>query len=161
MTSIAFVFSIASSAGSFAWGAAEMGLDLLRWLIAFGLLWLISEWRGWKWFSPFALFLSILAAMTGLWLNFSIGWMFSGAVFALVAWDMTELRKKLRLLPLREDAKGFERRHIARVSLLALGSLLFASILMAWWMQLSPEWGAFLLFVTALGLTQIFAWIRR
>lgn len=153
VTITTLVLSILLSTGSFAWGYADKGFaSLSHWMLTFGLLWLFSQWRGWKWFPPFALFLSILAAMIGLWLNFSIGWMFSGAIFALLAWDMTELRKKLYLLPPREDAAGFVQRHILRVSLLALGGFLFATALMYWRGQLSPAWGVFLFCMILLGL---------
>lgn len=160
---VALVFSILISTGSFAWGYTEMGsATLSHWMIAFGLLWLFSQWRGWKWFPSFALLLSILAAMIGLWINVSIGWMFSGAIFALFAWDMTELRKKLNLLPPREDAGGFARRHLLRVSLLALGGLLFASAMMVWWGQFTSAWGTFLFCVIFLGLAgQLPAWVKR
>jgi hypothetical protein len=87
--------------------------------------------------------------------------MFGSAIFALVAWDMTELRTKLHFLSPREDARGIERRHVARVSLLALGGLLVASIFILWWRQWNLEWGYFLLSVTLLGLTQIIAWFRK
>ncbi|MBE0682204.1 MAG: hypothetical protein IH589_09845 [Anaerolineales bacterium] len=162
MTGLALVSSIIISIGSLAWGYAGMGLVVIpRWMIAFGALWLISPWRGWRWVSPVALFLSLLFAIIGLWLSFPIGWMFSGAIFALFAWDMTELRSKMHFLAAREDAKGMERRHLARVSLLALGGLLVASMFILWWRQWTSEWGNFLLGVTLLGLTQIIAWFRK
>jgi hypothetical protein len=159
---IALVCSIIISTGSLAWGYASVGLDsVVRWMIAFGILWMFAYWQRWKWFSALGLFLSMLFAIMGLWLSFPIGWMFGSAIFALVAWDMTELRTKLHFLSPREDAKGIERRHVARVSLLALGGLLVASIFILWWRQWNMEWGYFLLSVTLLGLTQIIAWFRK
>lgn len=158
----ALMLSIIISIASLAWGYAEAGFDVFSpWIISFGLLWMFSQWRGWKWFSSLGLLLSILAAMIGLWLNFMIGWVFSGALFALFAWDMTEFRQKLHFMTSREDMKGMARRRIARVSLLALGSLLFASMLMFLWGQLTFEWGMFLLVVILLGLSQVFAWFGR
>lgn len=131
VTLIALVFSIIISIGSLAWGYAEAGINSISgWIIFFGLLWLFSIRRGWRWFSSLGLFLCILASMIGLWLNFNFGWMFSGAIFALFAWDMTEFRRKIHFMTSRDDMKGLERRHIVRVILLALGGLLFASILM-------------------------------
>lgn len=162
VTVMVFVFSVILSTGSFAWGYAGMGHEsIARWVIAFGALWLTFQWRGVKWFSTFGLLLSILLAIIGLWSSFSIGWMFSGAIFALLAWDMTEMRQRLHLITSKEDVRGIERRHIARVSFLALGSLLFASFLILWWRQWTLEWGNFLLGVTLLGLLQIIAWLRK
>ena len=159
---IALMFSIIISTGSLAWGYASVGLDsVVRWIIAFGVLWLFSQWLRWRWFSALALFLSILFAITGLWLSFPIGWMFASAIFALVAWDMTELRTKLKFLLPREDSKGIERRRVARVSLLAFSGLLLASLMVLWLIQWTSEWGMFLLGVTLLGLTQVITWFRK
>ncbi|MBI3152349.1 MAG: hypothetical protein HYZ21_09465 [Chloroflexi bacterium] len=162
MSIIALLLSIIISIGSLAWGYADTGLNsLVRWIIAFGVLWLISHWQRWRWFPPFGLFLSILFAVVGLSLSFPIGWMFSGAIFALVAWDMSELRKRLRTMPLREDVRGVERRHVARISFLTLGGLLFASFLILWWRQWTYEWEMFLLGVIVLGALQIIAWFKK
>lgn len=162
LTGFALVSSIIISTGSLAWGYASTGLETVpRWMIVFGALWLVSQWRGWKWFSPLGLFLAMLFAGIGLWMSFPIGWMFSGAIFALFAWDMTELRQKLHFMTSRDDVKGMARRHITRVSFLALGGLSFASFLMLWWRQWTEEWGMFLLGVVFLGLLQVIAWIRK
>lgn len=162
MSIIALLFSIIISTGSLAGGYAGTGLHrLVSWIIAFGILWLISHWQKWRWFPPLGLFFSLLFAVLGLSLSFPIGWMFSGAIFALVAWDMSELRKRLRTMPSREDVRGVERRHVARISFLALGGLLFASFLILWWRQWTDEWGTFLLGVVALGVLQFIAWIKR
>ena len=131
MTVIALVFSIIISIGSLAWGYVEAGFEAISiWIVLFGLLWILSLWRGWRWVSSLGLFLSLLTAMIGLWFDFMIGWMFSGAIFALFAWGLTGFSQKLQFMASREDIKGMERRHIVRVILLALGGLLFASILM-------------------------------
>ncbi len=162
MTVIAFLFSALISMASLAWGFARSGFrDVSVWIALFGLFWLFSHWRGWKWFSPLGLFLAVLLAVIGLWLDVPAGWMFSGALFALFAWDMTELREKLSQLPAREDAKGIERRHLLRVSLLALGGLLTASLFMLYLGQFDRAWGMYLAGVVVVGSTQIFAWIKR
>lgn len=162
MTGLALVSSIVISTGSLAWGYASFGLVVIpRWMIAFGALWLVSQWRGWKWYSALGLFLALLFSIIGLWLSLSIGWMFNGAAFALFAWDMAELRKKMQFMTSRDDVKGMERRHVARVSFLALSGLLFASMFMLWRRQWTEEWGIFLLSVLLLGSTQMIAWIRK
>lgn len=162
LTGFALVSSIIISTGSLAWGYASMGIETVpRWMIAFGALWLVSQWRGARWFSALGLFLSLLFAIIGLWLSFPIGWMFSGAIFALFAWDMAELRQTLHFMTSREDAGGMERRHIARVSVLILGGLLLTSFLILWQRQWTYEWGIFLLGMLLLGLTQIIAWFRK
>ncbi|MFN8381163.1 MAG: hypothetical protein U0V02_04450 [Anaerolineales bacterium] len=162
MSLIALVFSIIISTGSLAWEYTSVGLyNFARWIIIFGAFWLFAYWQRWKWVSALGLFLSMLFAIVGLWLRFPIGWLFSSAIFALVAWDMTELRTKLHFLGPRDDTKGIELRHVARVSLLALGGLVVASFFMLWWRQWNVEWEYFLLSVILLGLTQIIAWVRK
>lgn len=52
------------------------------------------------------------------------GWMFSGAIFALIAWDLNQFQIKLSLLPDREDKRGMTRRRLIRISILALVGLL-------------------------------------
>ena len=53
-------------------------------------------------------------------------WMFSGAIFALIAWDLNQFQMKLTLLPDREDKQGMTRRRLIRISILALIGLLIA-----------------------------------
>jgi len=59
---IALMFSIIISTGSLAWGYASVGLDsVVRWIIAFGVLWLFSQWQRWRLFSAFALIVAIIS----------------------------------------------------------------------------------------------------
>jgi hypothetical protein len=52
--------------------------------------------------------------------------MFSGAIFALIAWDLNQFQEKLILLPDREDKQGMTRRRLIRISILALIGLTIA-----------------------------------
>ncbi len=52
--------------------------------------------------------------------------MFSGAIFALIAWDLNQFQIKLSLLPDREDKKGMTRRRLIRIGILALIGLMIA-----------------------------------
>ena len=125
--------SIIFSAGSLFYGYSSAGMaDAANWMAILGAGWFIALWRHWRWFPAVGLLLSLVVAMAGAWLGLSIGWMFSGAIFALVAWDMTELRQKLLTLPAREDIKGMERRHLIRVGLLVVLGLSIGWLLNAW-----------------------------
>ncbi len=162
MTVAALGLSIIISIASLAWGYAGAGFDAISiWIISFGLLWLYSQWRGWGWVSSLGLFLTILAAMIGLWFDFMFEWIFSGAIFALFAWDLTDFRQKLHFMISREDIKGLERRHVARLYMLALAGLILTSIMMLMRAKFSFEWGVLLGFVILLGLLQLPAWFRR
>ncbi|HRQ24688.1 MAG TPA: hypothetical protein PLF42_14775 [Anaerolineales bacterium] len=134
MSVTAIIFSIFISAGSLAWGYHGAGMDgVVRGIGLLGLFWLVSLWRRWRWFSVAGLFLSVLLSAVGVWLGLAIGWMVSGALFALLAWDLTEFRLRLQQLPPREDAKGIERRHLLRVTLLAAAGISIGFLLERLW----------------------------
>lgn len=119
--------SIVIGIGSFAWGYFQAGNDApSRWILAFGIFWLIALWQKWRWVSTLSVLLAIPLSIIGLWLDLVVGWMFSGMVFTLFAWDLTEFQLKMRRLPLREDVKGMTRRHLLRIGLLTLGGFLLA-----------------------------------
>jgi hypothetical protein len=109
--------------------------NIAKYIFAFGILWLISHWRKWKWFPSFALLISVLLAIVGLWLDLSLVWMFSGAIFALIAWDLNQFQIKLSLLPAREDKQGMTLRRLIRISILALIGLLI-SLGLDWYRRL-------------------------
>ena len=162
MTVAALGLSIFISIASLAMGYAQAGFEGISiWIVLFGSLWIFSQWRGWSWVSSLGLFSVMLAAMIGLWFDFIVGWMLSGAIFALFAWDMTDFRQKLKSMTSREDIKGMERRHIARLYVLALAGLILTSIMMSMRAQFSYAWNVLLGFVILLGLLQLLVWFRR
>lgn len=161
MITAALFSSVVVSAGSFAWGYDQAGFEgVARWVIAAGFFWLIAIWRKWRWTSSAGILLALTLSIFGLWFNFPSGWMFSGMIFALFAWDLTEFRQRIKSLPAREDIRGMERRHLARISFLALAGLLASSLFMFMRGQFTLEWGIYVLSVFLLGLFQIAAWVR-
>ncbi len=106
MTGFVLVSSIIISAGSLALVYFESGLsDFGRWVLIVGAAWLIAQWRGWKWFSYIGLSLAFLLAAAGLWFGLTPGWMFSGALFALVAWDLTDFRDRMHFVAADDSAR--------------------------------------------------------
>lgn len=121
MIRIALIASIVVSIGSFAWGYWQAGFEAaVRWISIFGLFWLLAYWRKWRWFPVPAVFASLLLAAFGVWFEFHSGWMFNGAAFALIAYDLGEFERKLAVLPPHDDIPGRTRRHLTRIALLAL-----------------------------------------
>jgi hypothetical protein len=162
VTSIGLAASIVISMGSVAWGFAEAGIVVFaRWIIIFGVVWLFTQWRGLEWFSSLGLFVAILASVFGVWIGLMPGWMLSGSIFALLAWDLTDFRHRMQSIAIDDDARGMERRHIARIWLLSLVGLLLASISMLLRTHFTFAWGVLLVFVILLGLGQLVAWIRK
>ena len=119
------IISIFFSTTSFAWGYFQAGYEnTAKYISIFGILWLISHWQKWRWFPSVALFLSIFLAIFGLWFDLLLVWMFSGAIFALIAWDLNQFQIKLSMLPNREDKQGMTKRRLIRIMFLALVGLL-------------------------------------
>jgi hypothetical protein len=136
MILFSLIISILLSTTSFAWGYFQMGYEnIAKYILVFGTLYFISRWRRWKWFPSFAMLVSIFLAIIGLWLDLSLVWMFSGAIFALIAWDLNQFQIKLSLLPDREDKKGMTRRRLIRIGILVLVGLLI-SIGLDWYRRL-------------------------
>ncbi|MCA1900401.1 MAG: hypothetical protein LDL50_06810 [Chloroflexi bacterium] len=162
MTLAALLLSVLLSSATLAWGFAQSGFaSFSAWMIVFGLGWLLAVWQRWFWYSSLALILYIILAALGLWFGFSPGWLFAGGIFALFAWDMTEFRQRLVLMGKRDDARVVERRHLLRVSLLALTGMTLASIAMLLRGQFTFEWGALFVAVILLGLAQLAGWFRK
>ncbi len=162
MTLIGLIVSIVISSVSLAWGFAQSGFpSFSTWIIIIGLGWLLAIWQRWNWYSSIALIVFTILSALGLWFGFIPGWLFAGGVFALFAWDMAEFRLRLVVMAKDDDTRGIERRHLARVSLLALVGMALASITMLLRVKFSFEWGVLLVIVTLLGLGQLVGWFRR
>jgi hypothetical protein len=162
MISAALILSIIISTASFAWGYWTAGYqDIARWIILFGAAWVASHWRRWKLFPTPAIFISLLLAAFGVWFELHYGWMFSGAAFALIAYDLGEFQLRMKMLPAREDIRGRTRRRILRISFLVGVGLALVTLLISFIGQLTREWGLFLVVVALLGSLQIFAWLNR
>ncbi len=162
MTLFALVLSVVVSAASLAWGFSLAGLtSFSTWMLILGAGWLLAVWQRWDWVSSFELLIAVIVAALGLWLSLSPGWMFSGGLFALFAWDMNDFRQRSRLVVQDENARAIERRRLARISLLALAGLFLASIAMLIRAQFTFEWAAFLALIALLGLAQLASQLRK
>ena len=159
---IALLACIFISTGSFAWGYWNVGYEgIVRWILAFGVLWLAAYWRKWRWIFTPVLLLSILLAVFGVWFEFPPGWILTGAVFALFAWDLAEFQQRLKVVPARNDHPAMIRRRILRISILILAGEVFVSLVMLGRGQFTSDWGFFLAGLVILGSLQAFAWRRR
>jgi hypothetical protein len=148
--------SILIGIGSLAWGYAQLGFDpLVRWLLFFGAAWLFARWRRWWWFSTLGLILAVLIAALGMWLGIPPGWMVASAIFALIAWHMTDFRQRTRFEKANEELRELEYRRIGRLTLLTVVGLLLSSIPMLMRDQFTLEWGGLVLTVLLLGFVQL------
>ncbi len=162
MTLLALLFSITVSAASLAWGFAERGFTTLgMWIAALGVMWIIAAWQNLDWASALGLLAAVSMSALGLWFRFAPGWMLASAIFALLAWDMTDFRSRLVFMPHDDNTRSAERRHIARASLLAFAGLALASIAMLAVRKFTLEWAALLSTVTMFTLAQLTGWFKK
>jgi hypothetical protein len=163
MTVLALYLSIALGAVSLAWGFYSAGLvSFSVWFLIFGGVWLLAIQQNWDWFSSLGLLCAVLVAAFGLFLKLPPSWMFSGGLFALFAWDLTDFRVRMRMVVRDENTRKMEQRHIARVTLLALFGAGLASVSMFLVRaEFTLEWAALLVLIVLLGLAQLVGWFKR
>lgn len=162
MSYFAFVTSVLMGVGSLAYAYASRDLDLVwRWLLILGALWLFAGRQRWVWFSTIALTITVSLAAFGLWIELPSGWMISGALGALLAWDLTDFMRRLRFAPLLDDLRALERRHLTRLTIVTVIGVSLASIPMLVRLEFTFEWIMLLTLVAVLGVTQLVSWLRR
>jgi hypothetical protein len=162
VTAIALFTSMTLSIGSLYWGYVQAGLETpSRWILVIGIIWMLSQWQHWTWFSSLALFVYVSFAAFGLIMGIDFGWMLAGSIFALFAWDMTDFRRRLRFAAEDDDLAGMEKRHIARLTLLVLFALLLVTTALFVQVKFTFEWGVVLVVVVVFGLIQLVNWFRR
>jgi hypothetical protein len=163
VTLFALLFSIVFGIGSLAFGYHLAGFPLFaRWIIYFGILWLIAVWQRWRWFAYIGIAFNLLAAALGLWLlNFSPGWMFAGAIGGLLTFDLTLFWNRIRFIDSDDERRGLESRHLVRISLFVLVGFGLASLAMIVKIQFSFEWALLSAIIAAFAITQLVVWFRK
>lgn len=163
MTIVALVLSIFLGTGSLAYGYSQMGLsEPARWFVLLGILWLLAHWRKYYWFSSVALFVIIIAAAFGVWVEFPTIWMLLGALGGLLGWDLSDFARRLSYAASTDDIVGMERRHLARVGIVAaLGFGLALLSLYVHIRRLAFEVAVGLVLLAVLGLTRLVIGLRR
>lgn len=130
MLLFALVLCISLSSISLAWGYRIIGYQTPVVIMLLS-LWLFTHLFKWRWASVPAVLLSLGLAVWGVWVNLTTGWMLSGVIFALFAYDLTEFQERIKTLPPREDIQGRTRRRLIRIAFLAVMGVLLA-LLFGW-----------------------------
>ena len=163
MTIVALVLSITMGTGSLVYGYSQMGLtNAARWFALLGILWLLAQWRKYYWFSSLALFIIIVAAAYGVWVEFPTVWMLLAALGGLLGWDLSDFARRLSYAAGTDDVAGMERRHLARVGIVA--ALGFGLALLSLYVQINRlafEVAVGLVLLAALGLTRLVIGLRK
>ena len=163
MTVVAFYFSVIVGTGSLAYGYFQAGLpDAARWVVLIGIVWALTYWRKYYWFSSVALLLAVIAAGFGVWSEFPTVWMLLGALGSLLGWDLSDFTQRIRFAAPTDDIQGMERRHLARVGIVAVvgGVLAYLSAVLQI-RRLAFEVAVGLILLAALGVTRLVVRLRK
>ncbi len=149
--------------GALAFGYHLAGFaPFVRWIIFFGVVWLVAVWQRWRWFAYIGIVFNLLVAALGLWLlNFPPGWMFAGAIGGLLAFDLTRFWDQVRFMVSDEERRGLETRHLIRISVLTIIGMTLASLAMLVKLQFTFQWVILWVVVVVLGLAQLINWFRK
>ena len=162
MSRLALFGSLVLGIGALTWSFYDGGYVMISQALGgFGLLWAASQWRHWAWFSALGLVVSVIAGAGGLWLGLPMGWMIVGTLGGLLTWDLSEFTRRLRFAAPSDELNTLERAHLARLTIIATLGVLIGTAAMLIQFQLTFEWAVLLVLVTALGITQLVAWLRR
>ncbi len=163
MTIVAMVLSILIGIVSLAYGYSQEGFDdPALWIVLVGIVWALAHWRRYYWFSSVALFLMIFAAGYGVWQEFPLVWMILGALGGLLGWDLSDFTMRLRYAAPADDIEGMERRHLARVGIVAalgFGLAYISTVVQV--RRLAFEVAVGLILLAAFGLTRLVVRLRR
>lgn len=162
MSAIIMIISIAAAAGSLAWSYTAQGLEpVARWLLVTGVLWLLAHWQRWYWVGSLGLLAFVVAAAVGLWMGLPPWMMVVAAVGALIGWDMGSFIRRMRFASPRDDLRGLEARHLARVGIVAVLGGAIAAISVFVKVRIPFELAVLLALVGTLGLTRLALWLQR
>jgi hypothetical protein len=150
------------AASAVATGYGLQGLWL--WAVGVGLLailWVLGYWRGWGWMATVGLIGFLSASATGLLLDVRVGWMVTGLVAALCAWDLHCFAVCLETVDRVEDERGLTQRHLGR--LLVVAGLGLALVVMALGIEVRLTFlmALLLALLTAWGLSHAVGFLRR
>lgn len=151
------VLSIFAGTAFLAYGYWQEGYSSpALWIALLGIAWLLAEWRRLYWFASAALLMIVFSAAFGVWQEFPLVWMFAGALGGLIGWDLSDFARRLRYAAPAEDVAEMERRHLARVGVVALlgGGLAWLSALLQV-RRLAFEVAVGLSLLTAFGLARL------
>ncbi|NTU56606.1 MAG: hypothetical protein HGA79_10190, partial [Anaerolineales bacterium] len=163
MTLVAMILSIVLGAASLGYGYSQEGYTAYAfWIVLTGIVWLLAEWRRLYWFASVALLLVIFAAGYGVWQEFALAWMFLGALGGLLGWDLSDFARRLRYAAPTDNIQEMERRHLARVGIVAalgLGLAYLSTLLQV--RRLAFEVAVGLILLAAFGLARLVMRLRR
>lgn len=163
MTLIALVVSIFVGTISLAIGYSQAGVSgYALWFFLLAVIWLVTHFRKWYWFSSIALLIIIFAAAYGVWRAFPTVWMLLGALGGLLGWDLSDFARRLSYASPMDDTRSMERLHMERVAIVAALGFGLAILSVVIRIQRLPfEVAVGLVILAALGLTRLVIGLRK
>jgi hypothetical protein len=128
---------------------------------ALGLLWLIGQWRGWRWSASAGLISLTGLAAWGVWSQLPAPWLLFGLVAALAAWDLARFSQRLQQARQVIDEASLIWAHLQRLLIIAGLGLLLGEIALAVRLEFNLGWALLLGLLLILGLSQVTNLIRR
>jgi hypothetical protein len=163
LTIIVLVLSILLGTISLAIGYSQGGAsNYSLWFLLLGVIWFVTHFRKWYWFSSIALLLIVFGAAYGVWHEFPIVWMLLGALGGLLGWDLSDFARRLSHASPMDDTRSMERLHLERVGIVAaLGFGLALLSVFVHVQRLAFEVAVGLVLLAALGLTRLVIGLRK
>ncbi|MCF6277940.1 MAG: hypothetical protein L3J16_04225 [Anaerolineales bacterium] len=144
------------------WAYGSADFSRLAWgLLGIGALWTWGLIRRKKWMPGLGLILLTLSAATGLYQELPFGWMFAGALGALISYDLSNFLLRLRYAAPNEDTRLLQRVHLTRLGLMTLLGLMLSTISIFWQAEFTFEWAIFLMVAGVWGVSLLVGWVRQ
>jgi hypothetical protein len=163
LTIVALIISIVLGTVSLAIGYSQAGVSgYSLWFLLLGVIWLITHFRKWYWFSSIALLTIVIAAAYGVWSEFPTIWMLLGALGGLLGWDLSDFARRLSYASPMDDTRNMERLHLERAGIVAVLGFGLAILSMVIRIErLAFEVAVGLVLLAALGLTRLVIGLRK
>ena len=163
MTIIALVLSILLGTISLAIGYSQAGLSgYSLWFFLLAVIWFVTHFRKWYWFSSVALLIIVFGAAYGVWREAPTVWMLLSALGGLLGWDLSDFGRRLSYASPMDDTRTIERLHMERLGIVAaLGFGLAVLSVVIHVERLAFEVAVGLVLLAALGLTRLVIGLRK
>ena len=129
--------------------------------VSIGTLWTWGLLQFKKQIPRFGIVLLSLLSVIALFNEIPFAWAFAGALGALLSYDLSNFRQRLRYISPTEDIKLLQRVHLTRLSIITLLGLALSTITIFWQAEFTFEWGVFLMLAGVWGVSLLVGWVRR
>jgi len=130
-------------------------------LLVFGILWIVGLALRWDWLLPLELFAAFGAAAFGLVLDLSPVLLISGALMALISWDLAGFSLRLRKASAEDEIATLEKRHLRRLGIQALIGGSLSAFALTLHLKPSFEWIVILMFFAVWGIGRMVDWLLK